>query len=378
MITNSRGKGFQGKQEGEADDSKYTKAASTSRQWSAFRNPRIVRVSRAFGGKDRHSKVCTIRGLRDRRIRLSVPTAIQLYDLQDKLGLSQPSKVIDWLLDATKTDIDKLPPLQLPQAFGQFHQQMLNPHELRAPHQSSLASFFDINSAYTKDGGFHSLGIKRNNNLDGEDQHPVDRSRYWDFEASLRGKSKEVESAIDQKGKWIKTNDQEYPDGACSYSTTGQAQRFFPISGHSSLPILLNNSMPINPYYLMDASNLSLSQFGSHGFVSQAENSQNNNAVQVSLPPSLSLSSGSQLFLGPPATMSSLFAPFNPYGNASHGSSRDINHFQLLGSSSWQHISSGSSAMSSSSMKPFLLNVNPGLVHLQTSNEVHRDKDNNS
>ncbi|KAF2599607.1 hypothetical protein F2Q68_00012438 [Brassica cretica] len=68
----------------------------TSRQWtSAFRNPRIVRVSRTFGGKDRHSKVCTVRGLRDRRIRLSVPTAIQVYDLQDRLGLNQPSKVID-------------------------------------------------------------------------------------------------------------------------------------------------------------------------------------------------------------------------------------------------------------------------------------------
>src|SRR5689334_7935689 len=93
---------------------------SSSRQWtSAFRNPRIVRVSRTFGGKDRHSKVCTVRGLRDRRIRLSVPTAIQLYDLQDRLGLSQPSKVIDWLLEAAKDDVDKLPPLQFPHGFNQ-------------------------------------------------------------------------------------------------------------------------------------------------------------------------------------------------------------------------------------------------------------------
>lgn len=85
-----------------------------TRQWcSSFKNPRIVRVSRTFGGKDRHSKVCTIRGLRDRRIRLSVPTAIQLYDLQHKLGLSQPSKVVDWLIDASKHEIDKLPPLPM-------------------------------------------------------------------------------------------------------------------------------------------------------------------------------------------------------------------------------------------------------------------------
>lgn len=58
--------------------------------------------------------MCTVKGLRDRRIRLSVPTAIQLYDLQDRLGLSQPSKVVDWLIDATKNEIDKLPPLQMP------------------------------------------------------------------------------------------------------------------------------------------------------------------------------------------------------------------------------------------------------------------------
>ncbi|XP_049410831.1 transcription factor TCP17-like [Solanum stenotomum] len=95
-----------------------TPSSSCSRQsssWAAgFKNPRILRVSHTFGGKDRHSKVCTVKGLRDRRIRLSVPTAIQLYDLQDRLGLSQPSKVVDWLIDATKDEIDKLPPLQIP------------------------------------------------------------------------------------------------------------------------------------------------------------------------------------------------------------------------------------------------------------------------
>jgi hypothetical protein len=86
----------------------------TSRHWPPSTESRIVRVSRVFGGKDRHSKVRTVKGLRDRRVRLSVPTAIQLYDLQDRLGLSQPSKVVDWLLDAAQDEIDKLPPLQFP------------------------------------------------------------------------------------------------------------------------------------------------------------------------------------------------------------------------------------------------------------------------
>ncbi|KAF5944068.1 hypothetical protein HYC85_018145 [Camellia sinensis] len=70
---------------------------------------RIVRVSRATGGKDRHSKVLTSKGLRDRRVRLSVTTAIQFYDLQDRLGVDQPSKAVEWLLKAAAKSIDELP-----------------------------------------------------------------------------------------------------------------------------------------------------------------------------------------------------------------------------------------------------------------------------
>ncbi|KAK4766923.1 hypothetical protein SAY86_014674 [Trapa natans] len=88
-----------------------TASSLASTPWFKLVDSRVARVSRAMGGKDRHSKVCTIRGLRDRRVRLSVPTAIQLYDLQDRLGLSQPSKVVDWLLNAAKHEIDELPPL---------------------------------------------------------------------------------------------------------------------------------------------------------------------------------------------------------------------------------------------------------------------------
>ncbi|KAG8366961.1 hypothetical protein BUALT_Bualt16G0022700 [Buddleja alternifolia] len=99
------------------DEISKPSSSSSTTSWSKLKDPRIVRVSRALGGKDRHSKVCTVRGLRDRRVRLSVPTAIQLYDLQDRLGLNQPSKVVDWLLNAAKHEIDELPPLQIPQGF---------------------------------------------------------------------------------------------------------------------------------------------------------------------------------------------------------------------------------------------------------------------
>ncbi|CAN0857773.1 Transcription factor TCP13 [Linum grandiflorum] len=104
---------YSNREEEEEKKSSKAVAGGGGTTWLRMKDPRIVRVSGAGlgSGKDRHSKVCTIRGLRDRRVRLSVPTAIQLYDLQARLGLNQPSKVVDWLLNAAKSDIDLLPPL---------------------------------------------------------------------------------------------------------------------------------------------------------------------------------------------------------------------------------------------------------------------------
>ena len=337
MMASSR-EGYQAKQEGDTTTNidKFSKASSTtSRQWSAFRNPRIVRVSRSFGGKDRHSKVCTIRGLRDRRIRLSVPTAIQLYDLQDKLGLSQPSKVIDWLLEATKFDIDKLPPLQFPQGFGQFHHhpQTLFPfHESSAAsHQLSLGPFSDASSTFVRDGGIQNLMAK---------------SRYWENINSmsrLRG-NKEAE-----KGKWIKTSEQENhdQDGVVGGYNSLQVstQRLFPMRSssttttttHSLLPGLFNNSMPYNSYN-SEPSSLSLSQFGSHGlFPTQQVDpnpSSGNNGVQFQSSFPLP-SSGSQLFFGSSSATPSMFTTYAPFIAPSVDTDpRQFNHIQFLNSGS--------------------------------------------
>ncbi|KAL2321495.1 hypothetical protein Fmac_025874 [Flemingia macrophylla] len=294
MNTEGSSKGNEANQQEEGDNikiEKFLKAPSTSRQWSAFRNPRIVRVSRTLGGKDRHSKVCTIRGLRDRRIRLSVPTAVQLYDLQDKLGLNQPSKVVDWLLEATKSDIDKLPPLQIPHCFA--HQQTLLP----GTSQFSLGSFYDPNSNFVKDGG---------------DQSPTARPRYWDM-GSLNGKELGESVSISQKGKsWIKTNEQENQDGISIGSTYNReyssAHKFFPIGSNSStLPsaCLLNNGMTHSSYHHSGPSTLSLSHFaGSHGlFPSHPSNGSGMQFLSSSFPGA----SGPQLLFCPPSATPSAF-----------------------------------------------------------------------
>ncbi|KAK7284014.1 hypothetical protein RIF29_13765 [Crotalaria pallida] len=84
---------------------------STNRFHNWHNSSRIIRVSRASGGKDRHSKVMTSKGLRDRRVRLSVATAIQFYDLQDRLGVDQPSKAVEWLIKSASDAISELPSL---------------------------------------------------------------------------------------------------------------------------------------------------------------------------------------------------------------------------------------------------------------------------
>ncbi|XP_073287213.1 transcription factor TCP4-like [Primulina huaijiensis] len=69
-------------------------------------------IVRSIGRKDRHSKVCTAKGPRDRRVRLAAHTAIQFYDVQDRLGYDRPSKAVDWLIKKAKAAIDEL--AQLP------------------------------------------------------------------------------------------------------------------------------------------------------------------------------------------------------------------------------------------------------------------------
>ncbi|KAK4767682.1 hypothetical protein SAY86_015432 [Trapa natans] len=181
--------------EEESDQGRLSLLRSSSRRRSAFRNPRIVRGSHSLGSKDRHSKVCTVQGLRDRRIRLSVPTAEQLYSLQDKLGVSQPSKVIDWLIEATKNEIDKLPPLQMPLGLGEYIP--LIPSEIRGG--SCNIDMSNSTSTLLKHGmidpllhGKHTIGIKGNSGI----EYATYRSQHWEYASDhlMRAKGKEIES----------------------------------------------------------------------------------------------------------------------------------------------------------------------------------------
>ncbi|KAG2664470.1 hypothetical protein I3760_16G083700 [Carya illinoinensis] len=57
---------------------------------------------------DRHSKINTARGPRDRRMRLSLEVARKFFGLQDMLGFDKASKTVEWLLLQAKVEIKKL------------------------------------------------------------------------------------------------------------------------------------------------------------------------------------------------------------------------------------------------------------------------------
>ncbi|KAH7858952.1 hypothetical protein Vadar_029733 [Vaccinium darrowii] len=58
--------------------------------------------------KDRHSKIETAQGPRDRRMRLSLEVAPQFFGLQDMLGFDKASKTVGWLLGKSKNAIKEL------------------------------------------------------------------------------------------------------------------------------------------------------------------------------------------------------------------------------------------------------------------------------
>ncbi|KAK1422273.1 hypothetical protein QVD17_25267 [Tagetes erecta] len=68
--------------------------------------------------KDRHSKINTARGPRDRRMRLSLDVAKKFFGLQDMLGFDKASNTIEWLMMNSKQAIQDLWSQQLSNIIG--------------------------------------------------------------------------------------------------------------------------------------------------------------------------------------------------------------------------------------------------------------------
>lgn len=326
------------KQENHHDKTKKASTSSSSSltaQWLRSKDPRIVRVSRAFGGKDRHSKVCTVRGLRDRRVRLSVSTAIQLYDLQERLGFNQPSKVVDWLLDAAKHKIDELPPLQIPPGSFSFCDQP----------SGSVTSMMNNNQVSTSQPN-EEQGLNINESL-----HHLEGSN------SIVTKS---------KGQ-VATGEEDVRDNVL----TRRANNNPPPPHHRPSFLGLLNTTPLGcgvNNNQWEANSGHVFHSGNLGFANQTGLHSSNNVVPFSaLSSTLSLSTG-------PITQP--YFPSN-IGAMDMDHQGQIDQYQMLSSSS-NSLISPSVYTTSQSTKPFSLSMmmNPKLLRsLNSSGTQSRNKD---
>ncbi|XP_008805146.2 transcription factor TCP5-like [Phoenix dactylifera] len=352
MIRDPQEKQLPAKQGGATND----KARTSMGLWSGLTDPRIVRVSRAFGGKDRHSKVSTIRGLRDRRVRLSVPTAIQLYDLQDRLGLNQPSKAVDWLLDAARHEIDKLPPLQMPPGnFIQFQQALQMSHEATPRQAPSCPSGVD-NLEYPAANGARPLSLfssKANQDVFGnevvaEDLATLSKSNLCHSDVLQKSKQKEAtrESGIDQKGNAIEGNEMEHDPGI--HCAQVSANDLLSRTHHSPLD-LLTNAMQYTCYHQWESADAyNVSHLGIHSSPVEGQ--------PTSHPSSLPSVPAPQLVFGPPGAMPSVFdfdqkqfghfqaissasenTPLNPSRTSLHSGNPAVRPFQSNLASKFRH-----------------------------------------
>ncbi|CAL0320443.1 unnamed protein product [Lupinus luteus] len=62
----------------------------------------------AIAKRDRHSKIHTSQGLRDRRVRLSSDIARKFFDLQEMLDFDKPSNTLEWLFKKSENAIKEL------------------------------------------------------------------------------------------------------------------------------------------------------------------------------------------------------------------------------------------------------------------------------
>lgn len=88
-------------------DEKSSSSTSTIRRKN---NKRTTSGSAGVGPskKDRHSKINTAHGPRDRRMRLSLEIARKFFNLQDLLGFDKASKTVEWLLTKSKSAVNDL------------------------------------------------------------------------------------------------------------------------------------------------------------------------------------------------------------------------------------------------------------------------------
>ncbi|XP_056695750.1 transcription factor TCP18-like [Spinacia oleracea] len=82
--------------------------STTNSKTSVSRRCHVMKKKKKTSNKDRHSKIKTAHGLRERRMRLSLQVARPFFNLQDILGFDKGSRTLEWLLMQSKSSIEEI------------------------------------------------------------------------------------------------------------------------------------------------------------------------------------------------------------------------------------------------------------------------------
>ncbi|KAH7841033.1 hypothetical protein Vadar_024753 [Vaccinium darrowii] len=176
--------------------------ANTDRNPKPIPNPN-PNTRRRTGKKDRHSKICTAQGVRDRRMRLSVHVARKFFDLQDLLGFDKASKTIEWLFSKSKGAIKELT-RNIPRLK----------HGCSA---STKAVIEDQESVFNKEDMGKGVEITVGVPIDENNRKPLKKSAYDPLQAKeLRDKARERAKARTREKMMIRGlgNSKEYDQEA--------------------------------------------------------------------------------------------------------------------------------------------------------------------
>ncbi|KAK3032924.1 hypothetical protein RJ639_036505 [Escallonia herrerae] len=139
--------------------------------------------------KDRHSKINTAHGLRDRRMRLSLDVAHKFFGLQDMLGFDKASRTVEWLLKKSKIAIK-----DLQMSWGSSN----NGNGAKTTSASSTSDCEVLSSGYEEQSSFNTNKAKLSSSYTKERKnrkmafhHPIARESREKARARARERTRE-------------------------------------------------------------------------------------------------------------------------------------------------------------------------------------------
>ncbi|KAL8035239.1 hypothetical protein ABFX02_12G084500 [Erythranthe guttata] len=205
------------------------------------------------GKKDRHSKIRTAQGIRDRRMRLSLQAARKFFDLQDLLGYDKASKTIEWLFSKSKKAIKEL--------MVNKDTNNNNNHSLSITEQVGLPRIIEENFEPKKLGFVPNIERKSEKNV----SRPNTKESREKARARARCRTREkmmvklgLDQDLSQYNYWCKYSSPNYYDvleklGSCSNSPFDQESGCY----NSQLAERVSSGYGSDEYY---PSNLLVSQ----------------------------------------------------------------------------------------------------------------------